>query len=75
MFHIVRWMDWEHDAKYTVSMITYELSLIIQDAVLFFHRGPLVHSLQCRSFGLDRVACQYLQQLHYVLSFQYSATP
>jgi hypothetical protein len=36
MFHIVRWMDWEHDAKYTVSdMITYELSLIIQDAVLF----------------------------------------
>jgi hypothetical protein len=42
MFHIVRWMDWEHDAKYTVSdMITYELSLIIQDAVLFFVVGRL----------------------------------
>jgi hypothetical protein len=66
-------MDWEHDAKYTVSdMITYELSLIIQDAVLF-SSWAASHSTQCRSFGLDRVVPIFTAD--YVLSFLHSATP
>jgi hypothetical protein len=78
MFHIVRWMDWEHDAKYTVSdMITYELSLIIQDAVLFFIVGRLYILPSVDHLAWIGVAFAANIYSSYITSFsflQYSAT-
>lgn len=78
MYHIVRWMDWEHDAKYTVSdMITYELSLIIQDAVLFFIVGRLYKLPSVDHLAWIGVAFAANIYSSYITSFsflQYSAT-
>jgi hypothetical protein len=78
MYHIVRWMDWENDAKYTLSdMITYELSLIVQDAVLFFIVGRLY--LLPSVDHLAWIGVAFLANIYssYITSFsflQYSAT-
>jgi hypothetical protein len=78
MFHIVRWMDWEHDAKYNVSdMITYELSLIVQDTVLFFVVGRLYLLPSVDHLAWIGVAFAANIYSSYITSFsflQYSAT-
>jgi hypothetical protein len=72
MYHVVRWMEWENDAKYTLTdMFTYELNLIVMDAVMFFVVGRLhqQRGVDHAAWILSSLAANFYSS--YITSFQF----